>query len=164
MTVAGCASRTPEEILAQARYELAEVEVNTQAAINTLSVYTLELARMERDYLELRLCNHPGYSAVSKDYHASREAWEKKFNATRNAPSEGSFGAYAANQDLLALKLRRIDELRTKWLKAADDAYADSPVSICDTHLFLLIYHLPEYKPRRFFEIGVTELFFLLKS
>lgn len=129
VTVAGCAShRTPEEILAQARYELAEVEVNTQVAMNTLSIYSLELARMERDYLELRLCHHPGYSAVSKDYHASREVWEKKFKAARNAPSEGSFGTYNTNQDLLALELRRIDELRTKWLKAADDAYADSPV------------------------------------
>ena len=70
----------------------------------------------------------------------------------------------AANQDLLVLELRCINELRTKWQKAADDAHADAPGSICDTHLFLLIYHLPEYKPRRFFEIGVAELFFLLKS
>ena len=123
LTVTGCATRLPEDELSSTRSRLEHYLVNnatTQSELNILSQNMVELANMERYWLEYRIWNQSNYDKIEKVFSADCEAWEKRAAAEAKKPSEFEGGSMAPcdhNLRMTGFIEKRIEELRTKWRK-----------------------------------------------
>ena len=123
LTVAGCATRLPEDELARSRERLERYLMNdamTQSELNILSQNMVELANMERHLLEYRIWNQSNYDQIEKSFTADCEAWEKRADAEAKKPSQykgGSAEPMEHNLRMTGFIEKRIEELRTKWRK-----------------------------------------------
>ena len=121
LTVTGCATRLPEDELARSRERLERYLMNnamTQSEINILSQNMVELANMERYWLEYRIWNQPNYDKIEKVFSADCKAWEKRADAEAKKPSPykgGSAEPMEHNLRMTGFIEKRIEELRTKW-------------------------------------------------
>ena len=121
LTVTGCATRLPEDELRSTRTRLEHYLINnamTQSEINILSQYMVELANMERYWLEYRIWNQPNYDKIEKVFSADCKAWEKRADAEAKKPSQyngGSMAPMEHNLRMTSFIEKRIEELRTKW-------------------------------------------------
>ena len=121
MTVTGCATRLPEDELARSRERLERYLMNnamTQSEINILSQNMVELANMERYWLEYRIWNQPNYDKIEKVFSADCKAWEKRADAEAKKPSPykgGSAEPMEHNLRMTGFIEKRIEELRNKW-------------------------------------------------
>ena len=121
LTVTGCATRLPEDELVRSRNRLEHYLMNnamTQSEMNILSQNMVELANMERYWLEYRIWNQPNYNQIEKAFTADCEAWEKQADAEAKKPSRykgGSAEPMDHNLRMTGFIEKRIEELRTKW-------------------------------------------------
>ena len=118
----GCAARLPEEELHLARERLDKCldNVSSQSEMNLISMDIYALARMERSWIEFRICNQPGYDKIEKAYMKDRGEWERKAKAEaeKSSPYEGgSLAPYERNRRMEYFEQKRIDELKAKWRK-----------------------------------------------
>lgn len=118
----GCAARLPEEELHLAREQLDKCldNVSAQTEMNLISMDIYALARMERSWIEYRICNQPGYDKIEKAYMKDRSEWERKAKAEAEKPSPyegGSLAPYERNRRMEYFEQKRIDELKAKWRK-----------------------------------------------
>ena len=110
LVLAGCAVLLPDDVN---RKDL------TQMEMTRLSADELEIACMERNRLEYRIRNQPGYEKIEKQFTADCKLFEKKVKAEWEKPSEyagGSMEAMDRNDRMTALVEKRIAELKAKWL------------------------------------------------
>ena len=121
LTVTGCATRLPEDELSSTRNFLEHYLMNnatTQSELNILSQNMVELANMERYWLEYRIWNQPNYDKIEKVFSADCEAWEKRADAEAKKPSRFEGGSMAPcdhNLRMTGFIEKRIEELRNKW-------------------------------------------------
>ena len=121
LTVTGCATRLPEDELRSTRTRLEHYLINnamTQSEMTILSQYMMQLANMEKYFLEYRIWNQPNYDKIEKVFSADCEAWEKRADAEAKKPSEfegGSMAPMEHNLRMTGFIGKRIEELRTKW-------------------------------------------------
>ena len=90
----------------------------TQNEMNILSRNMVELANMERNWLEYRIWNQSNYDQIEKAFTADCEAWEKRADAEAKKPSEFEGGSMAPcdhNLRMTGFIEKRIEELRNKW-------------------------------------------------
>ena len=118
----GCATRLPEDELRLARERLDKCldNVSSQSEMNLISMDIYALARMERSWIEYRICNQPGYDKIEKAYMKDRGEWERKAKAEAEKPSPyegGSLAPYERNCRMEYFEQKRIDELKAKWRK-----------------------------------------------
>lgn len=122
LTVTGCATRLPEDELSSTRNRLEHYLMNnamTQSEMNILSQYMVELANMERYWLEYRIWNQFNYDKMEKAFMADCETWEKRAEAEAQRPSEFEGGSMAPTDHNLRMSgfiEKRIEELKLKWL------------------------------------------------
>ena len=110
LVLTGCSVRLPED---------GSRKVLTQTEMTRRSADELDLACMERNRLEYRIRNQPGYEKIEKRFMADCELFEKKLKAEWEKPSEyagGSMEAMDRNDRMTALVEKRIAELKAKWL------------------------------------------------
>ena len=117
-----CAARLPEEELHLARERLDKCldNVSSQSEMNLISMDIYALARMERSWIEYRICNQPGYDKIEKAYMKDQGEWERKAKAEAEKPSPyegGTLAPYERNRRMEYFEQKRIDELKTKWRK-----------------------------------------------
>ena len=121
LTVTGCVSRLPEDELSSTRTRLEHYLMNnamTQSEMNILSQNMVELANMERNWLEYRIWNQSNYDQIEKSFTADCEAWEKRADAEAKKPSPykgGSAEPMEHNLRMTGFIEKRIEELRNKW-------------------------------------------------
>ena len=121
LTVTGCATRLPEDELSSTRNRLEHYLINnamTQSEMNILSQNMVELANMERYWLEYRIWNQSNYDQIEKAFTADCKAWEKRADAEAKKPSEFEGGSMAPcdhNLRMTGFIEKRIEELRNKW-------------------------------------------------
>jgi len=118
----GCATRLPEDELRLVRERLDKCldNVSTQSEMNIISADIFALARMERRWIEYRICNQPGYDKIEKAYMKDQGEWERKAKAEAEKPSPyegGTLAPYERNRRMEYFVQKRIDELKTKWRK-----------------------------------------------
>ena len=118
----GCAVRLPEEELHLARERLDKCldNVSSQSEMNLISMDIYALARMERSWIEYRICNQPGYDKIEKAYMKDCDEWARKAKAEAEKPSPyegGSLAPYERNRRMEYFEQKRIDELKAKWRK-----------------------------------------------
>ena len=92
----------------------------TQSEANIVSQTMVELANMERYWLEYRIWNQSNYDQIEKAFTADCEAWEKSADAESKKPSRfegGSLAPMDHNLRMASFIEKRIEELRTKWRK-----------------------------------------------
>lgn len=110
LVLTGSATRLPED---GGRKTLTQIEMTRWSADE------LDLACMERNRLEYRIRNQPGYEKIEKRFMADCELFEKKLKAEWEKPSEyagGSMEAMDRNDRMTALVEKRIAELKANWL------------------------------------------------
>ena len=123
LTVTGCATRLPEDELRLTRNRLEHYLTNnamTQSEANIVSQTMVELANMERYWLEYRIWNQSNYDQIEKEFNADCEAWEKRAEAENLKPSQfegGSLAPVDHNLRMTDFIEKRIEELKTKWRK-----------------------------------------------
>ena len=111
----------PEDELARSRNRLERYLMNdamTQSEMTILSQYMVQLANMEKYFLEYRIWNQPNYGKIEKVFSADCEAWEKRADAEAKKPSQykgGSLELMDHNLRMTGFIEKRIEELRTKW-------------------------------------------------
>ena len=121
LTVTGCATHLPEDELSSTRNRLEHYLMNnatTQSELNILSQNMVELANMERYWLEYRIWNQSNYDQIEKAFTADCKAWEKRADAEAKKPSEFEGGSMAPcdhNLRMTGFIEKRIEELRNKW-------------------------------------------------
>ena len=120
LILSGCAARLPEEELHLARERLDKCldNVSAQTEMNLISMDIYALARMERSWIEYRICNQPGYDKIEKAYMKDCDEWERKAKAEAEKPSPyegGSLAPYERNRRMEYFEQKRIDELKNKW-------------------------------------------------
>ena len=121
LTATGCAVRLPEDELSSTRNRLEHYLMNnatTQSELNILSQNMVELANMERYWLEYRIWNQSNYDQIEKAFTADCKAWEKRADAEAKKPSEFEGGSMAPcdhNLRMTGFIEKRIEELRNKW-------------------------------------------------
>lgn len=118
-----CAIGLPEDELRMARERLDKFLRNegrlTQSEMTILSGIELKLAGMECYMIQYRIWNQPGYEKIEKQFMADCERWEKKLRDERAKPSAyagGSMEPMDLNERMTALVVKRIAELKAKWL------------------------------------------------
>ena len=121
--LAGCASLPPEEELRLTRERLDRYlrsgDIRTQCEMTAVSAEMLELACRERDMIEYRIANRPGYEKIEKQFMADRTRREKELEEEARRPCEyagGSMEPMVRNLRMTALVQTHIDELKAKWL------------------------------------------------
>ena len=81
--------------------------------MTVVSAEILELARQERDMIEYRIANQPGYGTIEKQFMADRERWNKKMEEEARKPSEYAGGSLeAAERSVIPLPGRGSRRLR----------------------------------------------------
>jgi len=123
LALCGCAARSPEEELRMTRERLERYlfseEALTQTEMTILSEYLLHLTYMERNMIEYRICNRPGYGEIEKRFLADRARRNRELEEEYRRPSDyagGSMEPADRNLRMTALEQKHIRELKEKWL------------------------------------------------
>ena len=91
----------------------------TQSEMTILSGIELKLASMECYMTQYRIWNQPEYEKIEKQFMADCERLEKRLQEESAKPSPyagGSMEPMDRNERMTALVVKRIAELKAKWL------------------------------------------------
>ncbi|MDD3021752.1 MAG: hypothetical protein PHX61_12365 [Alphaproteobacteria bacterium] len=92
----------------------------TQSQMTIISQYQLQLASMEKYFIEFQIWNQPGYEKREAAFMSDCTAWDKKYEIEAEKPSEfegGSMAPMDCNMRMTSMVEKRIDELKTTWMK-----------------------------------------------